>query len=205
MKWNQATSSSKIKFYEQRCVWIEFALPGMPNIFISCTQLTVLKSSGKEASSCFAWQDILHLLWNTDFLYCVRKLYQMNAICTVIPFKFKIHFNILLSLLRLPKWSLSFRFSDKNAVHFLLYLPCAPPISSLNILIIYGNEDKFLSLLCNFFISPCYCLPLESIYFQQYPILRPIQHAYILCLSWPNFRPILVVYFNLYMYKIADG
>jgi hypothetical protein len=81
----------------------------------------------------------------------------------------------------------------------------------LNIVIIYGSEDKLWSFLAIFFHLPATSFLFESRYIPQYPILRPIQCAYILCLSWPSFRPIqkliklLAIYFNLYVYEIGDG
>jgi hypothetical protein len=179
MKWNEAASSFKTKFYEKKCIWIEFALPDKPRIFISSFQLTIEESSG-EPNICFACQRILSFLWNPKFLRCVHKLYQINAICTLMPFKFKVHFNVLLytRMLRPPKSFLPFRSNNKISVQYP---------SHLGFETVCFSEDKLWSFFCSF-VTIFVLLLLGSKYFPQYPVLRPLKCAYILCLSWPSFR-----------------
>jgi hypothetical protein len=73
------------------------------------------QSPSSEVNSCLVYQEIPKLLWNhihrSSPLHPI--LCQMNPIYILKPSFFKIHINIILpSMLRSPKCSLHFRFSN---------------------------------------------------------------------------------------------
>jgi len=84
-----------------------------------------MQSPSWEANNHLASQEIPCLLWNPKIHYHVHKspplvpiLNQANPVNNFQIYFFKIHSNIILrSKPRSSKWSLSFRFSNKNHVH----------------------------------------------------------------------------------------
>jgi len=114
---------------------------------------------------------------------------QMNPVHTFPTYFPKTHFNIIFpSTLTSYKWSLPFRFSNKNFVS-ISHLPCV--LHAL--LVIFGEAHKlWSSSLCSL-LSPlvsCLFLPLQYKYSLQHPLLKHPQCIFLASCYRQSFTPI---------------
>ena len=157
----------------------------------------MLQSPSWEANWFSGIQEIPHILWSLKVHYHIHKclspgpiLSQHDPVHTPTSYFLKIHLNAILpSTPGSPKWSLSLTFPHQNPVY-------ASPLPSMHYMPRSSHPSRFyhpnnngwevqISQLLIMQLLPlrCYLIPPRPKYSSQHPILKHIQHTFLLNVS----------------------